>query len=187
MELTYIRQIIAGDTERFGYFVNTYKHLAFTIAFRIVNNHEDAEEVVQDAFVKAYTSLHNFRQDSKFSTWLYKIVVNTALSKTRRKKLSTADNDATVIEEIAIEGLENAYAKLAHEEQKRIINAALDEMNMEDSLLLTLFHLQELSLDEIMEITGIPKENIKVKLHRARKKMFTILENQLGTDLKHFI
>ncbi|MES2372948.1 MAG: sigma-70 family RNA polymerase sigma factor [Bacteroidota bacterium] len=187
MELTYIRQIIAGDTERFGYFVDTYKHMAFTIAFRVVNNHEDAEEVVQDAFVKAYISLHNFRQDSKFSTWLYKIVVNTALSKTRRKKLSMSDNETTVIEEIAIEGIENAYTKLAHEEQKKIINAALDEMNMEDSLLLTLFHLQELSLDEITEITGTPKENIKVKLYRARKKMFTILEKHLGTDLKHIM
>jgi RNA polymerase sigma factor (sigma-70 family) len=187
MELTYIRQIIAGDAERFGYFVDTYQHLAFTIAFRIVNNQEDAEEVVQDAFVKAYMSLQNFRQDSKFSTWLYKIVVNTALSKTRRKKLSITDNETTAIEEITIEGIENAYAKLAHEEQKRIINSALDEMNMEDSLLLTLFYLQELSLDEIMEITGTPKENIKVKLHRARKKMFTILQKQLGKDLKHLI
>ncbi|MES2328734.1 MAG: sigma-70 family RNA polymerase sigma factor [Bacteroidota bacterium] len=184
MELLYIRQVIAGDTARFTYFVDTYKDMAFTIAYRIVQNKEDAEEVVQDSFVKAYTSLHAFRQDSKFSTWLYKIVVNTSLSKTRRKKLLTSDNDTTPIEEIAIDGMENAYAKLAHAEQKKIINAALDEMNVEDSLLLTLFHLQELTLDEIMEITGIPIENIKVKLHRARKKMFTILEKQLQSDIK---
>ncbi|MEO8173125.1 MAG: sigma-70 family RNA polymerase sigma factor [Sediminibacterium sp.] len=187
MELFYIREIIAGNTARFVYFVDTYKHLAFTIAYRIVENHEDAEEVVQDAFVKAFTSLHSFRQDSKFSTWLYKIVVNTALSKTRRKKLSMTDNDTNVIEEIAIDGIEDAYVKLAQEEQKRIIHTAFEEMNMEDSLLMTLFHLQELTLDEIMEITGIPKENIKVKLHRARKKMFTILEKQLGADLKQMI
>lgn len=187
MELTYIREIIAGDTARFAYFIDTYKDMAFTISFRIVQNREDAEEVVQDSFVKAFTSLHAFRQDSKFSTWLYKIVVNTSLSKTRRKKLSTTGNDTTPIEEIAIKGIENAYTKLVHAEQKKIINAALGEMNMEDSLLLTLFHLQELTLDEIMEITGIRIQNIKVKLHRARKKMFVILEKQLQSDLKTII
>jgi len=87
MELLYIKQIMSGDVSRFAYFVDAYKDMAFTIAFRIVNNREDAEEVVQDAFVKAYTSLHTFRQDAKFSTWLCKIVVNTAISKTRKKKL----------------------------------------------------------------------------------------------------
>ena len=187
MELLYIRQIIAGETSRFAYFVDTYKNMAFTVAFRIVNNTADAEEIVQDAFVKAYTSLHTFRQDAKFSTWLYKIVVNTALSKTRRKKFLTEVNDTTAIEEIAIEGIENAYANLARTEQKRFINEALNEMTMEDSLLLTLFYLQELSMDEITEITGIPKENVKVKLHRARKKMYVILNRLLQADIKNII
>lgn len=118
MELLYIRQIIAGETSRFTYFVDTYKDMAFTVAFRIVNNTADAEEVVQDAFVKAYTSLHTFRQDSKFSTWLYKIVVNTALSKTRGKKFLTEGNDTTAIEEIAMEGIEMLTQTLPMQNKK---------------------------------------------------------------------
>lgn len=187
MDLLHIRQVLAGDTSRFVYFVTAYKDMAFTIAFRIVHNKEDAEEVVQDAFVKAYTSLASFRQDSKFSTWLYRIVVNTALSKTRKKKIFVDNSETTLIEEVSIEGVENAYDRLSSAEQKKFINNALNEMNPEDSLLLTLFYLEELSLDEITEVTGIPKENVKVKIHRARKKMYVILDRQLRTDLKYII
>lgn len=187
MDLLHIRQVLAGDTSRFVYFVTAYQDMAFTIASRIVHNKEDAEEVVQDAFVKAYTSLASFRQDSKFSTWLYRIVVNTAISKTRKKKFFVDSNETVLIEEISIQGVENTYKKLSNAEQKKFINNALNEMNPEDSLLLTLFYLEELSLDEITEITGIPKENAKVKIHRARKKMYIILDRQLRTDLKYIL
>jgi len=187
MELLYIKQVLAGDTSRFSYFVTAYKDMAFTIAYRIVHNKEDAEEVVQDAFVKAYTSLASFRQDSKFSTWLYRIVVNAAVSKTRKKKLFVDNSETNLVEEISIEGVENAYAKLSSAEQKKFINDALNEMNTEDSLLLTLFYLEELSLDEVTEVTGIPKENVKVKIHRARKKMYLVLDRQLRTDLKYIL
>ena len=187
MEFLYIEQILAGDIPRFAYFVDTYKDMAYTIAFRIVNNREDTEEVVQDAFVKAYTSLHTFRQDSKFSTWLYKIVVNMALSKIRKKKLWL---DERAMEELTCmpdTGLEDAYKSLVKAEQEKIIQQALGEMSMEDSLLLTLYYLQEQTLDEIEEITGIPKENAKVKIHRARKKMYLIIDKKLVAELKYSI
>jgi RNA polymerase sigma factor (sigma-70 family) len=187
MEDLYIRQILNGDIGRFSYFVDAYKDMAFTIASRIVNNKEDAEEVVQDAFVKAYTSLSTFRQNAKFSTWLYKIVVNASLSRTRKKVFYTNEHDAAAIEEIAEEGIESAYAKLSHADQKKMINEALDEMNVEDRLLLTLSYLEELSPDEIMEVTGIPKENSKVKLHRAKKKMYLLLEKKFGSGIQYLV
>jgi len=187
MELLYIKQIIEGDASRFAYFVNTYKDMAYTIAFRIVNNREDAEEVVQDAFVKAYTSLHSFRQESKFSTWFYKIVVNMALTKTRKKKLWLDEGTMENLAEMPDTGMEDAYKKLVKAEQEKIIQQALGEMCMEDRLLLTLYYLQEQTLDEIAEITGIPKENAKVKIHRARKKMYLIVDKRLVPELKYSI
>ncbi len=187
MELLYIMRIIAGETSLFTYFVVAYKNMAYTIAFRIVNNREDTEEVVQDAFVKAYTSLHSFRQDSKFSTWLYKIVVNMALSKIRKKKLWLDERAIKELTCMPDTGLEDAYKSLVKSEQEKIIQQALGEMSMEDSLLLTLYYLQEQTLDEIEEITGIPKENAKVKIHRARKKMYLIIDKKLVAELKYSI
>ena len=187
MELLYIRRIIAGETPLFSFFVDTYKDMAYTIAFRIVNNREDTEEVVQDAFVKAYTSLHSFRQDSKFSTWLYKIVVNMALSKIRKKKLWLDERAIEELTEMPDTGWEDAYENLVKAEREKIIQQALGEMSMEDSLLLTLYYLQEQTLDEIEEITGIAKENAKVKIHRARKKMYLIIDKRLVPELKYSI
>jgi RNA polymerase sigma factor (sigma-70 family) len=188
MELFYIRQIIEGDISAFSYFVETYKDMSFAIAYRITNNREDAEEVVQDAFVKAYQSLHRFRQDSKFSTWLFRIVVNLALTKIKKNKRNiVSDIDISMLPDSLIENVETAYKDLDDAEQKKIINIALDGLGTEDRLLLTLYYLNENSIDEISSITGIAADNIKMKLHRARKKMYAGLQHILVSTIKETV
>lgn len=83
----YIEQVLNGNTKAFAFLVDKYKVLVYTVAFRILRNHEDTEEIVQDAFVKAYHALGSFEKKSKFSTWLHRIVYNSAISKTRKKNL----------------------------------------------------------------------------------------------------
>ncbi|MEO5893570.1 MAG: sigma-70 family RNA polymerase sigma factor [Ferruginibacter sp.] len=170
MELFYIKQIIDGDLNRFSYFVEKYKDMAFTIAVRIVNNNEDAEEVVQDSFLKAYRSLRQFRGDAKFSTWLFKIVITRALSKTKRKKLSTLGLDEAEDAGILMEDPESVSRNLKNLDQKKYIDQAMEQLNMDDRLLLTLYYLNENTIAEIADMTLLPAENIKMKLHRARKK-----------------
>lgn len=183
MEQGYINEILAGNPARFSYFVETYKNLAFSIAFRITENKEDAEEVVQDAFLKAYQNLQDFRRDAKFSTWFYKIAVNTALTKIRKTKMPLSELDEELAGFANIQELDAAYSALQKEEQQKFINAALDTMSVEDRLLLTLYYLGENTIEEISEITGIIPENIKMKLHRARRKMFCALQNDLKTEI----
>ena len=187
MELSYIEKIVGGDVSQYTYFINRYKDMAYTIAFRIVNNKQDAEEIVQDSFLKAYNALSKFKGDSKFSTWFYKIVVNTSLSKIKRKISFSADVDLSEVGDALAENIEGAYSKLAKAEQKKIIQTALAALEMEDSLLLTLYYLNQNSIEEISAITGIPPENIKMKLHRARKKMYGILSNTLKTEMKYLL
>src|SRR5450432_3719429 len=163
MELFYIQKIIQGDVNQFSYFVEKYKDMAFTIAFRIVNNAEDAEEVVQDSFLKAYKSLYQFRRDSKFSTWLFKIVVNRSLSKAKRKTLYTKDLDEETVPDILIESTDSVYMNLIHADKKKYINHAINQLNMDDSLLLTLYYLNENTIAKISEISFVPVENIKMK------------------------
>ena len=163
-----IRKIQKGDTSAFGYFVDTYQDMAITIAFRICGNRQDAEDVVQNAFVKAFHNIYTFRSDSKFSTWFYRIVYNTAITETR----SAAHN----MEFVDYKQMNTSYsdldtmAQIEENERKAIVNKALDQMPGDEGALLTLFYLEDSSVKEIAQITGLTDANIKVKLHRARKR-----------------
>lgn len=183
MELLYIRKVIEGDISQFSYFVETYKDMAYSVAFSIIHHKEDAQDAVQEAFVKAYRSLHKFRQDAKFSTWFYKIVVNTSLNKVKRTK-TVKDVSIDKVSDTLFEQTAATYKNLEQAEQQKYIGIALDELHNEDRLILTLYYLNENSLEEITEITDIPPENLKVKLHRARKKMYVILSNLLKSEIK---
>jgi RNA polymerase sigma factor (sigma-70 family) len=186
MDNLYIQKVLNGDYSAFSYFVDKYKDMAFSIAYRIVDNREDAEDIVQDSFIKAYRSLEKFRQDSKFSTWFYRIVVNNALTKIRgRKKIQ--NDDFSEIENLELEKTETAYSTLSQMDRQKYINLALDKLKLEDRLVLTLYYLNENSIEEMVEITSIKMENLKMKIHRARQKMYVILEQELKVELKNLI
>lgn len=187
MDNLYIQKVLSGDYTGFSYFIDKYKDMAYSIAFRIVNNSEDAEEIVQDSFVKSFKSLNKFRQDSKFSTWFYRIVVNNSLSKVKRRKIDSGNIDLENVSDVAIEEIESTYNHLTQADQQKYINIALNQLNVEDSLLLTLYYLNENSLEEISEITEIKNENLKMKIHRARQKMYIVLEKELKSEIKNLL
>ena len=93
-----IEKVLQGDTSSYNYLVNNYKDMEYNLAIKIIRNHEDAEEVAQDSFVKAFQKLNSFKGESKFSTWLYTIVYRTAISKIRKKNIETTDINDFVIE-----------------------------------------------------------------------------------------
>ena len=180
MENLIVQKVIAGKVSEFLYFIETYKDMAFTIAFRITNSREDAEEIVQDSFLKAYKSLDTFRMESKFSTWYYKIVVNIALSVVRARR--NVISGIETFHDIEIREVESVYQKLEQSDQKKYIHMALDRLGDEDRLLLTLYYLNENTIDEVATITGLKRENVKMKIHRARNKMYGKLAKVI--DLK---
>jgi RNA polymerase sigma factor (sigma-70 family) len=187
MDDLYLKLVLEGNTSKFSYFIEKYKGMAFSIAFRIVDNREDAEEIVQDAFLKAFRSLDKFRKDSKFSTWFYRIVVNSSLSRIRSKKPELSSIDEDDIADVVVESVESAYRSLDLSDQKKFIHHALEELSIEDRLLLTLYYLNENSIDEITEITNITQDNVKMKLHRARNKMYTILNKNLKSEIQSIL
>ena len=187
MDSLYIQKVLNGDYSAFSYFVDKYKDMAYSISFRILDNKEDAEEIVQDSFLKAYNSLKKFRQDSKFTTWFYRIVVNNALTKAKRRKLIIKSKDFSKIEEVEVEKIETVYSVLSQADRQKYINFSLDKLNIEDRLILTLYYLNENSIEEIVEITKIKRENLKMKIHRARQKMYMILEQELKTEIKDLL
>ena len=180
----YIDKVKAGDVASFSHLVERYKDMAYTVALKIVRNSEDAEEVAQDSFIKAFQQLNTFQGKSKFSTWLYTIVYRTAISKTRKKKLEVTDIDAYVINSYSTESSSSQIDALTHEEQQKYIAKAIDQLPELDALLVTLFYMNDNTLDEIKDITGYSKTNVKVRLFRARKKLYRTLEQFLQHEVK---
>lgn len=161
-----IDKVLAGEQAVYAELVNKYKSYAFTIAHKILQNRQEAEEAAQDAFIKAYHHLSGFNRDSKFSTWLYRIVFNTAITYKRKNKYQFDSIETTVIEYN-----QDTDGMLDRMDQKKYLNHALAKLNETDRTALTLFYLEEFSLEEIAEITGMQANTAKVRIHRARIRL----------------
>jgi len=183
----HIDKVLQGDTNAFSYLVDKYKNMTYTVALKIVRNNEDAEEVAQDSFIKAYSQLHTFKGDSKFSTWLYTIVYRNAISKIRKKKITTTNIDSFVIENHKTDFDFPQIEAIKNGEQKKYVTEAINNLPEIDAFLITLFYLNENSVEEIEKITGLTKTNVKVKIFRARKKLYNELSLLLKDELKAII
>ena len=175
----YIEKVIAGETAAYAFLVNRHKDLVFTIALKIVHNREDAEEVAQDTFVKAFHKISTFRQDSKFSTWLYRIAFNESVSKTRLRKFDEVEIQDDLMESVADEDVEDGIMGLGRQEQQQAVKLLMERLPEHDQLLINLFYMQGIPVREIGEITGMSESNVKVRLHRLRKKIYVELNEIL--------
>lgn len=180
----YIDKVLQGDSNAFAYLIDKYKNMTYTLAIKIVKNHEDAEEVAQDSFLKAYQKMDTFKGDSKFSTWLYTIVYRNAITKIRKKKVETSTIDDYVIKNHS-DGQEFPQLEaISSEEQQKYVRLAIDDLPETDAFLITLYYLNENSIEEIEKITNLTQSNIKVKLFRARKKLNAALSFLLNEEIK---
>jgi RNA polymerase sigma factor (sigma-70 family) len=175
-DIFYIDQILNGKINDFTYIVDHHKDKAFNLAYRICGSSEEAEEIAQDSFMKAYRSLNGFQKKSSFATWLYRIVYNTAISNIRIKKkglLSLEDFPADAADFI---GTNTSEEEAEREYRTSLVNFALRKITEEERAIISLFYYDEMSIDEIADVTGISKSSIKVRLFRARQKMLAIIE-----------
>lgn len=185
-DIQLIDKIKTGDMSSFEMLVNRHKNFAFTIADRILQNEEDAEEVAHDAFVKLLSSLDKFKGESKFTTWFYRIVMNMAISRTRKKRIRTEDIDSRP-RGIAEYSSFEEFGGLNTKDRTYYLNQAVSQLKDEERLLITLYYFDELDMDEIVEVTKIDKGNLKVKIFRARKKLADILKKMLPTELESIL
>ena len=178
----YINKVLEGDRNAFAYLVEKYKTMVYSLALRLMKDREEAEEISQDAFIKAYQSLASFRGKAKFSSWLYRIVYNTAISKLRQQPAGRVSLDESdIADTLYIESKQN-YDTLSAGERKKYLEKALDSLDMDEKMLIILYYYEERDLDEIATIAGLTKTNTKVKLFRARKKMLVVLQSYLKEE-----
>lgn len=180
-----LSSVLRGDQQAYAEIVKRYQSFVFTIALRYAPNREDAEEIAQDCFVKAYRSLADFRGESKFSTWLYTIVTTTCLTFLRKKKLEVHSLDNERVFEMA-DSQDSGMEANQVEQKSRIsmVNRAIALLSADDAHIITLFYKAEQSLDEIGKIMGLDPNTVKVRLHRARQRLKDKMEKHFTAEVR---
>src|SRR5687768_6323009 len=180
-----ISKVLSGDQQAYASLVSRYQNYVFTLVLRFTKNREDAEEVSQDIFIKAYRALADFRGASKFSTWLYTIVNTTCITFLRKKKLETHSLDHSAVFEAA-DSIDSGMRSNMVEQKSRVamVNQAIRLLSSDDAEIITLFYKSEQTLEEIAAILGIEPNAAKVRLHRARTRLKDKMETHFADEVK---
>ncbi|TWJ03275.1 RNA polymerase sigma-70 factor (ECF subfamily) [Mucilaginibacter frigoritolerans] len=187
-DIELIEQTLAGNQQAYADLVKRHQRFVFTLAMRFAKTREDAEEIAQDCFIKAYRSLQSFQGNSKFSTWLYSIVYTTAMTFLRKKRVDTdsIDDENNFIQ---IENKVSGYDVNNAENKSRsfYLNKAIEQLLPDDAAIITMFYQGEQSLEEIGQALGMEANTVKVKLFRARQRLKEKLERNLKHEAKELI
>ena len=180
-ELTIIRRVQHGDTEAFSVLVAAYEKNVFNVALQMTGNREDAQDMAQEAFLKAYNSLPSFRGDSKFSSWLYRIVSNVCLDFKRRQSrrpsssLTVEDDEGETLQLDIADESQSPEALLERKLTRDAVRRGLQELPDEQRQILLLREIQGLSYEEIAEAMDLEPGTVKSRIFRARKKLCAFL------------
>lgn len=170
-----------GDTEAFRQLVDKYKDVSLSLAYSILKDKARAEDVLQEVFMKVFRKANSFKQQSAFSSWLYRIVINSAYNELKRDKSYLKLDEINTNDSLSDE--KTAFQNLKEDDQKRYVLLALDMLKPDEALVLRLFYLGELSLKEVEDITDFSASKVKVDLHRGRKNLEIALRNLLGNQI----
>ncbi|MDR1156326.1 MAG: sigma-70 family RNA polymerase sigma factor [Bacteroidales bacterium] len=168
-DLFYVRRVKAGDIQSFTMIVSKYGKMVYTVVHKIVENREDAEDITQEIFIKVFKSLERFREESEFSTWLYRIAYNTAISELRKRKLFyIAAEDSLLIDNSSFTDEKDGQET---EIKLQYLEEAMKKLPPDELFLLTLHYMDGQSIESISKISSLSVSNVKVKLHRIRRKL----------------
>jgi len=174
-EINYIERILKGETNLYSHFVNSYSNSIYSLIVRIVLTNEDAEELTQDSFLKAFKKLDSFKGDCSFSTWLFRIAYNTAISATRKRKIEFPMVDEVMMDSVPDEAIDIFFDGDENEIRLQKLEEAITKLNVEEKTLITLFYTENKSVAELARVLDLTPENVKVKLHRVRKKLYVLM------------
>ncbi len=180
-----IQRILAGEKRAYAELVDRHKDKAMTLAMRMLKNRQEAEEALQDAFVRAFNALPRFEWKSSFATWFYRIVYNvcaTALGKRGEEIHYSLDDEESLVH---VEAASDDYIpdlQFETSEVQRIVADVIQNLPPKYTSVLTMFFIQEMSYDEIVEVTGLPLGTVKVRLFRGRTLLRNAIVERFGND-----
>lgn len=179
-----LEEIRAGNSRRFGALVDRHKDRALTLAVRLVGNREEAEELVQDSFVRAYRNLEDFRGDSRFGTWFYRILYNLCMTKvTRRTNVALLPWDEGT-DLGAPEEDTDSLLEIEEREMQSILREEIRRLPEAYATAVTLFYVQDMTYDEIAAVTGLPLGTVKTNLFRGRQALRERMVKRVGEEIR---
>lgn len=182
-EIEIIQSVINGNISQYGILVDKHSGKIFALALSLLKNREDAEEVTQNVFLKAFQSLDKFRGESKFSSFLYRICYNESMNQIKSRKITTDIEDL----KSGVFEINDDFYSLRQNEQRKFLSIALEELKPEFSMVLTLFYMEDRSYEEITELTGMSLSNVKVRLHRAKNALAEVLNRILKDEVNNLL
>ena len=171
-----IKEVLNGKSREFEHILNKYGQQVFNLVVNIVSRKEDAEELTQDVFLKAFQSLSSFKEESSFPTWLYRIATNTAISAVRKNRHDTIHLDETAYPDISDELLDETLSDDSEQQLQQLSNA-IEQLTTDERAIITLYYINEVPIAEIASIMKLTASNVKTRLHRTRKKLYHILNS----------
>jgi RNA polymerase sigma-70 factor, ECF subfamily len=181
-----VRQCKSGDRQAFRELVERYQRKTMAIAFGILHDREDAQEIAQEAFAKVFTSIQKFKEEASFYTWLYRITVNLAIDRQRQKnrqplleRTDQGEGENARIESIPDTNEADPYEKLKDQELAERIRSALAELTPAHKAVILLREIEGLSYEEISEVLQCSRGTVMSRLHYARKKLQSRLRHDL--------
>jgi RNA polymerase sigma-70 factor (ECF subfamily) len=171
----YVEKIRNGETNNFSTLLERYSKQVFSLIVRIAGSREDAEELTQDVFVKVFRSIDSFRGECSFSTWLYRIAYNMAISATRKTANEFVAIDENVMDNYPDEQDEDSDDESDASLKVEYLNRALEKLPEDERAMILLFYKEDKSMSEIAEITGLSVTNVKTKIFRIRRKLLVIM------------
>ena len=171
-DISIVRKVLEGDTDAFGLFVDRYGSMVFHVVLRISGNHEEAEDLSQEVFIRAYRQLSQFRGEAAFSSWLYRIAWNLSMDRLdKRRKEAWVELDGLAETHTLNSVTTEPYHTMDTAERKRALTQEIEKLDAPDRLLIDLYYRDEKTVKEIAWILGIGESNVKIRLHRIRKKL----------------
>ncbi|NOU46083.1 MAG: sigma-70 family RNA polymerase sigma factor [Bacteroidales bacterium] len=175
----WIDKWLAGDQQAFRQLVVNHKDMIYTISFNILKNQEEAEDVAQMVFVKAFQKIDTFKRTALFSTWLYRIAYNLSISELRKRKQRFTVVDGLNFEKLAQTLPDGDTDEIEKKEvEANLLLKAIDDLEADERGLISLYYIQDQSVEQISTITGLGQSNVKTKMFRIRKKLHAMLLTQ---------
>jgi len=181
-ETQLIQAIKSGDQAAYKQLVTQHQDYVYSVCMSVLKNRDEALEAAQDTFVKVFRSISKFDHKAKLTSWIYTIAYRTCLDYIRKRKktvdLENANHSISALDQ-------SGELNLEKKELHKLLEQAIDKLKVDDAGLIRLFYFKEMSLKEIVEITGLSESNVKVRIFRARKVLAEIIEKDFG-DIQNF-
>ena len=181
-----VERALTGEGSALRELIDLHKDRLFSFIWRMVRDHHDAEDICQDAFLKAFASLKSFNSDYRFSTWLFTIAYRVCLNKMRRKRALTGDVDFTTLPMASLGVPETVMRSEDAEQVRSLVWDAVEKLTPPQRACVLLFYRHEMSCQELSRVVQLPLATVKSHLHRARAKLREMLEPLTEKDLQVF-